>query len=83
MGADLPLTSPLSGAIVRWIRKVIFIRSRLLDSTDRAGDLRAGRQSRPLTDRVSTAMDDIVGKVTGATEPAVPPPPIRDRYAAG
>jgi hypothetical protein len=36
MGTDLPMTSPLSGAIVRGIRKVIFIRSRLLDSTGRA-----------------------------------------------
>jgi hypothetical protein len=64
MGTDLPMTSPLSGAIVRGIRKVIVIRSRLLDSTDRAGDLRAGRQSRPPMDGVSTRPPEVVGNST-------------------
>lgn len=64
MGTDLPLTSPLSGAIVRGIRKVIFIRSRLLMELDRAGDLRAGRQSTRGPKRVSTLTADVVGNAT-------------------
>jgi hypothetical protein len=64
MGTDLPITSPLSGAIRRWVRKVFNIRSRLLDSTVRAGDLRAGRQSRLREAGVSTSSDDDIGDAT-------------------
>ena len=64
MGTDLPSTSPLMGAIVRGVPRVFFIRSRLLDSTDWAGDLRAGRQSRPGNAGVSTSTGGGVGKAT-------------------
>jgi len=73
MGTDLPMTSPLSGAIRRWVRKVFNIRGRLLDSTVRAGDLRAGRQSRLREAGVSTSSVDDAGDATHAWMGGRPP----------
>jgi hypothetical protein len=65
MGTDLPLTTPLMGAIVRGFRKrFILIRSHLHQRGATASDLRAGGESTRVGDAKSTGRNDGVGNTT-------------------
>src|SRR6476619_2765302 len=65
MGTDLPLTTPLMGAIVRGFRKrFILIRSHLHQRGATASDLRAGGESTRRSTAKSTWRNDGVGDTT-------------------
>src|SRR6476620_5993166 len=65
MGTDLPLTTPLMGAIVRGFRKrFILIRSHLHQRGATASDLRAGGESTRRSAAKSTWRNDGVGDTT-------------------
>ena len=87
MGTDLPSTTPERGAIMRWIRKNVVIRSRLLDNvTGRAicapvgslGRRRTGCQPRWTT--LSARRQMTLAEPPCAAWSAAP---ARRRYAAG